>query len=72
MAIGSRLKCVEGASQEVRAYENGSEEVWETEVALYEKYYGKAAKQIIKDWFSQATFPRLATHPRFTSPDRRA
>ena len=46
------MKCVEGASQEGRAYDNGSEEVWETGVALYEKYYGKAAKQIIKDWFS--------------------
>jgi hypothetical protein len=52
IAIGSRLRCVEGASQEGRAYDNGSEEVWETGVALYEKYYGKAAKQIIKDWFS--------------------
>ncbi|MCJ7455704.1 nitroreductase/quinone reductase family protein [Candidatus Bathyarchaeota archaeon] len=35
-----------------RLLENGSEEAWEAEVALYEKYYGKAAKEIIEDWFS--------------------
>ena len=27
-------------------------EAWEGKVALYEKYYGKAAKEIIEDWFS--------------------
>lgn len=32
--------------------ENGTEEAWEAEVTLYEKYYGKAAKEIIEDWFS--------------------
>jgi len=32
--------------------ENGSKEAWEAEVALYEKYYGKASKEIIEDWFS--------------------
>jgi len=32
--------------------EIGSEEAWEAEVALYEKYYGKASKEIIEDWFS--------------------
>jgi hypothetical protein len=32
--------------------ENGIEEAWEAEVTLYEKYYGKAAKEIIEDWFS--------------------
>ena len=35
-----------------RLLENGTEEAWEGEVALYEKYYGKAAKAIIEDWFS--------------------
>ncbi len=32
--------------------ENRSEEAWVAEVALYEKYYGEAAKEIIEDWFS--------------------
>ena len=27
-------------------------ETWEAKVALYEKYYGKAADEIIEDWFS--------------------
>jgi deazaflavin-dependent oxidoreductase (nitroreductase family) len=35
-----------------RILENGSEEAWGAEVALYEKYYGKASKEIIEDWFS--------------------
>lgn len=35
-----------------RLLENGTEEAWEAQVALYEKYYGKAAKEIIEDWFS--------------------
>jgi len=35
-----------------RLLENDSEEAWEAEAALYEKYYGKAAKEIIEDWFS--------------------
>ena len=30
-----------------RLLENGSEEAWQAEVALYEEYYGKAAKEII-------------------------
>ena len=35
-----------------RILEDGSEEAWEAEAALYEKYYGKASKEIIEDWFS--------------------
>jgi len=35
-----------------RLLEKGTEEAWEAEVALYEKYYGKASKEIIEDWFS--------------------
>ena len=29
-----------------------AEETWTAKVALYEKYYGKASKEVIKDWFS--------------------
>jgi len=29
-----------------------SNETWSAKVALYEKYYGKAAKEVIEDWFS--------------------
>ena len=29
-----------------------TEEAWTAKVALYEKYYGKAAKEVIEDWFS--------------------
>jgi hypothetical protein len=43
---------VERASGRACMLENGSEEAWEAEVALYEKYYGKASKEIIEDWFS--------------------
>ena len=35
-----------------RILENGTEEAWEAKVALYEKYYGKASKEIIEDWLS--------------------
>ena len=35
-----------------RILENVTEEAWEAKVALYEKYYDKAAKEIIEDWFS--------------------
>jgi hypothetical protein len=27
-------------------------EAWAAKVALYEKYYGKASKEVIEDWFS--------------------
>jgi len=36
----------------VRSLGNEMEEAREGKVALYEKYYGKAAKEIIEDWFS--------------------
>ena len=29
-----------------------TEESWIAKVALYEKYYGKATKEVIEDWFS--------------------
>ena len=35
-----------------RMLEKGTQEAWEAKVALYEKYYGKAADGIIEDWFS--------------------
>jgi deazaflavin-dependent oxidoreductase (nitroreductase family) len=35
-----------------RLLENNSEEAWEGKVALYEKYYSKASKETIQDWFS--------------------
>jgi deazaflavin-dependent oxidoreductase (nitroreductase family) len=35
-----------------RYLEEGTEEAWTGKVALYEKYYGKAAREVIEDWFS--------------------
>lgn len=35
-----------------RLLEDHIEEAWTAKVALYEKYYGKAAKEAIEDWFS--------------------
>jgi len=35
-----------------RWLEDGTENAWEGKVALYEKYYGKAPKATIEDWFS--------------------
>jgi deazaflavin-dependent oxidoreductase (nitroreductase family) len=35
-----------------RWLEESTEEAWTGKVALYEKYYGKAAKEVIEDWFS--------------------
>jgi deazaflavin-dependent oxidoreductase (nitroreductase family) len=32
--------------------EEHTEEAWHCKVALYEKYYGKATKEVIEDWFS--------------------
>jgi deazaflavin-dependent oxidoreductase (nitroreductase family) len=32
--------------------EDGTEEAWTGKVALYEKYYGRATKEVIEDWFS--------------------
>jgi len=30
-------------------------EMWTAKLALYEKYYGKASKEIVEDWFSLST-----------------
>lgn len=35
-----------------RQLEDHTEEAWTAKVALYEKYYGKAAREVIEDWFS--------------------
>ena len=35
-----------------RHLDDGTEETWTGKMALYEKYYGKAAKEVIEDWFS--------------------
>ena len=35
-----------------RHLDDGTAEGWIGKLALYEKYYGKAAKEIIEDWFS--------------------
>ena len=32
-----------------------TDELWRAKVALYEKYYGQASREIIMDWFSQST-----------------
>jgi len=32
--------------------DENTDEAWQCKVALYEKYYGKAAKAVIDDWFS--------------------
>ena len=35
-----------------RHLEDRTDEAWTGKLALYEKYYGKATKEIIEDWFS--------------------
>lgn len=35
-----------------RCLEDSVEENWTAKAALYEKYYGKASKEVIADWFS--------------------
>jgi deazaflavin-dependent oxidoreductase (nitroreductase family) len=42
-------------------YIEGSDEAWRCKVALYEKYYGKATKEIIDDWFSLSTLITIET-----------
>ena len=39
-----------------------SEEAWEGKVALYEKYYGKAPKETIEDWFSLSKLLLIELH----------
>ena len=35
-----------------RYLQDHEEEAWTGKVTLYEKYYGKASKEVILDWFS--------------------
>lgn len=35
-----------------RYVEDDTDESWTAKVTLYEKYYGKEAKEVIEDWFS--------------------
>jgi deazaflavin-dependent oxidoreductase (nitroreductase family) len=35
-----------------RYLKDREDEAWIAKVALYEKYYGKASKEVIEDWFS--------------------
>jgi len=46
-----------------RLLENKSEEAWQGKVALYEKYYGKASKETIEDWFSLSKLLLIELHP---------
>ena len=45
-----------------RVLENESE-AWEGKVALYEKYYGRASKETIEDWFSLSKLLLIDTLP---------
>jgi deazaflavin-dependent oxidoreductase (nitroreductase family) len=42
-------------------YIENSDEARRCKVALYEKYYGKATKEIIDDWFSLSTLITIET-----------
>ena len=46
-----------------RMLENDSEEAWEGKVALYEKYYDKASKETIEDWFSLSQLLLIELQP---------
>ena len=63
-----------------RVLEKGTLEAWQAKVALYEKYYSKAADEIIEDWFSLsqliavepsqgACVPMKITHPASSNLD---
>jgi len=41
--------------------EKDQDEAWQCKVALYEKYYGKAAKAVIDDWFSLSKLIAIVT-----------
>jgi deazaflavin-dependent oxidoreductase (nitroreductase family) len=41
-----------GFTGNARYLDELEEEAWTGKVALYEKYYGKASKEVIQDWFS--------------------
>jgi len=45
-----------------RLLESNTEEAWEAKVALYEKYYGKASKEVIEDWFSLSKLLLIQPH----------
>jgi deazaflavin-dependent oxidoreductase (nitroreductase family) len=45
-----------------RLLENNTEEAWEGKVTLYEKYYGKASKETIEDWFSLSKLLLIELH----------
>lgn len=38
-----------------RYLEDGTDEAWKGKLALYGKYYGKATREVIEDWFSLST-----------------
>jgi len=42
--------------------ENDGKEAWEGKVALYDKYYGKAPKETIEDWFSLSKLLLIELH----------
>jgi len=46
-----------------RLLENNSDEAREGKVDLYEKYYGKASKETIEDWFSRSKLLLIELHP---------
>ena len=47
---------IEGRKFKGRAYSlKEPRELWTAKVALYEKYYGKASREVIEDWFSLST-----------------
>ena len=41
--------------------EEHTEEAWQCKFALYEKYYGKATKEVIEDWFSLSKLIAIET-----------
>ena len=41
--------------------EEHTQEAWQCKVALYEKYYGKATKEVIEDWFSLSKLIAIET-----------
>jgi deazaflavin-dependent oxidoreductase (nitroreductase family) len=43
-----------GFTGNARYLDDLDEEAWTGKVALYEKYYGKASKEVIQDWFSHS------------------
>jgi len=48
-------------SGKARHLEEGTDEAWTGKVALYEKYYGKATREVIEDWFSPSKLLLIET-----------